>query len=118
MLSNSISRFIPGTIDNVGGDVSSTADSLIGPIPGVTGTGTLAVFQFTALAVGTSPLSFGNEILLDSSLNDITANANFENGPVTINGSLSGPEPTMFVVLCPVLLLVAIRVIRHSRTLA
>jgi Cohesin domain len=65
--------FIPGSIDNVGGTVAATADTLIGAISGVAGNGVLAEFQFTALAPGTSALSFGNEILLDSSLSDITA---------------------------------------------
>src|SRR5437870_1479224 len=39
--------FIPGTIDNVGGAITATADSLIGTISGVNGNGTLAAVQFT-----------------------------------------------------------------------
>lgn len=92
--------FIPGTIDNVGGTVSAIADSLIGSIPGVTGTGVLAEFQFTALAPGTSSLSFANEILLDSSLNDITANTTFQNGSITINDVTAVPEPNGVPLLC------------------
>jgi hypothetical protein len=92
--------FIPGSIDNVGGTVAATADTLIGAIPGVTGGGTLAEFEFTALAPGTSALSLANEILLDSSLNDITANATFQNGSVTIGGVSSVPEPNTLVLLC------------------
>jgi hypothetical protein len=95
--------FIPGTIDNVGGTVSANADTLIGAIPGVTGDGMLAEFEFTALAVGTSTLSFANEILLDSSLNDITADTTFENGSVTVDAPISSavPEPsTLSMMLC------------------
>jgi hypothetical protein len=103
---------IPGAIDNIGGNVTATADSLIGSIPGVTGSGTLAVFQFTALAPGTSPLSFANEILLDSSLNDITADTTFQNGSVTINGASSVPEPRSFALLGASLLLL---VLIHQR---
>jgi hypothetical protein len=92
--------FIPGTIDDVGGAVSATADSLIGSIPGLIGDGVLAEFQFTALAPGTSSLSFANEILLDSSLNDITANTTFQNGSITINDVTAVPEPNSFPLLC------------------
>jgi general secretion pathway protein D len=95
--------FIPGTIDNVGGAVTATADTLIGAIPGVTGSGVLAVFQFTALGQGTSAVSFANEILLDSSLNDITANTTFQNGSVTVT-----PEPRLVPVLCGGLLAIAL----------
>src|SRR5262245_25360222 len=41
--------YIPGFIDNVGGTISGTADSLISAVPGVTGTGVLARVNFTAL---------------------------------------------------------------------
>src|SRR5579872_3309794 len=41
--------FIPGTIDNIGGTISSNADTLIGAISGVSGSGTLAIIDFTAL---------------------------------------------------------------------
>jgi len=92
--------FIPGTIDNVGGTVAANADALVGPIPGVSGDGVLLVFDFTALATGTSALSFANEILLDSSLNDITADTTFENGSVTVSSaSTSVPEPSSCVLL-------------------
>jgi hypothetical protein len=97
--------FIPGSIDSVGGTVAATADTLIGAIPGVTGDGTLAEFEFTALAPGTSALSFANEILLDSSLNDITANTTFQNGSVTIGSVSSVPEPNTLVLLCTVFIL-------------
>jgi general secretion pathway protein D len=105
--------FIPGTIDNVGGTVTATADTLIGPIPGVTGDGTLVQFEFAALAPGTSDLSFANEILLDSSLNEI-ANATFQNGSVTVAGASSVPEPsTILYTLAGLFLLGAI--LRFSR---
>ena len=95
--------FIPGAIDNVGGTVNANADALIGAITGVTGGGILAEFDFTALAAGTSPLSFANVILLNSSLSDITANTAFDNGSVTISAPVSSavPEPsTLSLALC------------------
>jgi len=105
--------FIPGTIDNVAGSVAATADTLVGPIPGVTGDGVLLVFDFKALAAGASPLSFANEILLDSSLNDITADTTFQNGSVTVSGITHVPEPNTLVLVCiAVLGLITIRQLR------
>lgn len=77
-----ITYFVPGTIDNVGGSITANADTLIGPISGVTGNGSVATITFTAKASGTSPLSLANVILLSSSLSDITATA--QNGSVSI----------------------------------
>jgi hypothetical protein len=64
--------FIPGSIDNTAGTIAFTADSLIGPIPGVSGSGTLAEIQFQALGVGTSPIGLSNVTLLDSNFSDIS----------------------------------------------
>lgn len=96
--------FIPGVIDNVGGTVSLNADSLLSAISGVSGDGTLLVFDFTALGSGTSPLTIENEILLDSGLNvlsDTTAN-----GSITVQDQTGGggggtavPEPSSFLLL-------------------
>lgn len=108
--------FIPGTIDNVGGDVSATADSLIGAVPGVGGDGTLVEFEFQALAPATSALSFANEILLDSYLDDITADTTFQNGAVTVNAVSSTPESSTLVLVCTALLaLVVIRRLQEKR---
>jgi hypothetical protein len=78
--------FLPGSVDNIAGTVSFTADSLLGPTPGVTGTGTIATVQFTALAYGTSPLNLSNVALLDSTFSDIVAGST--NGSVAVI-----PEP-------------------------
>jgi len=107
--------FIPGTIDNVGGAISGNADALIGAIPGVSGDGVLAEFQFTALAPGTSALSFANRILLDSSLNDITANTTFQNGSVTIDAVSGVPEPEPVLLLCIGLLALMVIRFRQAR---
>jgi general secretion pathway protein D len=89
--------FLPGTIDNVGGTITSNADTLLGAIPGVSGSGTLIVFDFTALAPGTSIFTIGNEILLDSTgavLSDTTTN-----GSVTVQGPGAVPEPSSLMLL-------------------
>jgi Dockerin type I domain/Cohesin domain len=82
--------FIPGTIDNVGGSVSDNADTLLTAISGVSGSGTLATFELTALASGESSLSAFNLILLDSSVSEIDAAV--QNGSVTVS-SVATPEP-------------------------
>jgi general secretion pathway protein D len=84
--------FIPGSIDNIGGSISFTADILLTAVSGVSGSGTLADLQFQALTVGTSPVNLSNVILLDSNLSDIPYN--------TSNGSVSPvPEPSTMLLL-------------------
>jgi len=63
--------FIGGLFDNANGVIAGTADSLTGPIKGVTGSGRLATATFTAIASGSTTLSIVNEIALDSNLNPI-----------------------------------------------
>src|ERR1017187_21469 len=63
--------FIPGDIDNIGGDAISNADTLVGDIPGATGDGDLVDFMFQAINPGISSLSLSNGLLFDSSFNDI-----------------------------------------------
>jgi hypothetical protein len=104
--------FIPGTIDNAGGSVTANADALIGATTGVSGSGTLLTFEFTALAPGTSALDIANPIFLDSGLNDITGNITFDNGSVTA----VTPEPGTYLVLCAILLLlIALRKMHQGR---
>ena len=88
--------FIPGTIDNVGGTVAATADSLETAIPGVTGDGILAVLTLQGVATGTSSIDFANVILLDSNLDSL--NFTTLSGGVTVN-STSVPEPSVLVML-------------------
>ena len=47
--------FLPGAIDNTGGVISFTANSLLTAISGVNGNGFLATAQFTAVAAGIEP---------------------------------------------------------------
>src|ERR1022692_4738817 len=81
--------FIPGAIDNIGGNAISNADTLVGDISGASGDGDLVDFTFQAISPGASPLALSNGILLDSGFNDI---------PVTlpsavVNGMSLNPEP-------------------------
>jgi hypothetical protein len=89
--------FIPGTIDNSAGSITFNADTLLSAISGVTGGGTLVVFDFTALSPGTSTFTIENEILQDSTaavLSDATTS-----GSVTVQGSTAVPEPSGLLLL-------------------
>jgi len=90
--------FVPGTIDNLNGIISFVADTLIGPVPGVTGDGDLASISFTALASGTSFLNLSNLLFLDSALNEI-GNLTTTGGSVTIEPRTSVSEPSTFGLL-------------------
>jgi hypothetical protein len=97
--------FIQGTIDNLGGSITNNADSLLTAISGVNGDGTLIVFDFTALASGTSSLDLANILLLDSGLNFI--NYSSTNGSVTV-ASVATPEPTTSMLLAGALCFLAV----------
>ncbi len=73
--------FIPGTIDNSLGSIEITADSLIAA-SGVSGSGDLVTFTFSALAKGTSSLNLANVELL---------NSNFDNIEFASNGASVSP---------------------------
>jgi adhesin HecA-like repeat protein len=90
--------FLPGTIDNTNGTISATADSLIGAISGVSGSGTLAEFTFTAIAAGTSSIDLSNVTLLDSSFNLIDANLQSGTVLVTANTGVT-PEPNSLALM-------------------
>ena len=92
--------FIAGAIDNTAGTATSTADSLIGAIPGASGEGDLAIFDFKAISLGNSDLALSNVTLLDSSLNSIPFVTS--NGQVVVVVS-SVPEPSFLPVLVVVL---------------
>lgn len=78
--------FVPGVIDNIAGTASGTADTLVGPIRGVSGSGELADFTFEAIRTGTATLAVSDVILLDSFLRPTA-------GTVTLN-AFPAPEPS------------------------
>jgi hypothetical protein len=79
--------FFPGTLDETTGLISFISDTLTGPGPGVTGSGSLATLRFLASANGSSALPVSDVILLDSVAGEI---------PVTVaNGAVNVvPEPS------------------------
>jgi hypothetical protein len=89
------SFFIPGTIDNLAGAISFTADTLLGAISGVNGNGTVAQVKFTALSAGSSTVALSNVSLLDSTLSDIAATTE----AATVTAAAPVPEPTTLLLL-------------------
>jgi hypothetical protein len=95
--------FVPGSIDNKAGTISSTLDSLFDMISGVSGNGILAILRFQALAVGTSLIDLPEVMLLDSRLADISSSA--EGG--TINAV---PEPQTIILFgSPLMILIRLK---------
>jgi hypothetical protein len=90
--------FVPGTIDNVGGSVTDTADTLIGSLSGVNGSGTLAVLEFAGLTPGTTSIDLANVILLDPEFNSI--DFTIQDGSLTVqSGVVTEPEPSGLLLL-------------------
>ncbi len=83
--------FIPGTIYNPSGSVAFTADTLLGPGSGASGTGTLAVLTLSALSPGSSGIDLSNVLLLNSNLNPI--NFDLQDGSVQVSPAVITPEP-------------------------
>ena len=104
--------FVPGTIDNAAGRATFIANTLLGNIPGVNGGGKLATINFSALSPGTSPITFSNLALLNSSLT--TINADPIDGSVTVDAS-AVPEPAYHVLVAAALLIAGSRFFRPFR---
>ncbi|MFN4116632.1 MAG: cohesin domain-containing protein [Inhella sp.] len=64
--------FDGGVIDNGNGQLSFLYESLIGAVPGASGSGLLATLQFDVVGAGTSGLFFSDVLFLDSSLSEIS----------------------------------------------
>jgi general secretion pathway protein D len=88
--------FVPGTIDNAGGNIFATADTLLSPVPGVNGSGTLAIFDFISVGSGNSPLDLANVIALDSTLDTITVSTS---GASVSVPAVAVPEPGGALIL-------------------
>jgi Cohesin domain len=97
--------FLPGFIDNVGGSVTFNADSLIGTIPGFSGSGTLVTFDFLAIGSGISILGLENTTFLDSNLSNLPVT--LQGGSASVSGvPVSTPEPSTALLLVVSLLAV------------
>ncbi|MBC7940634.1 MAG: PEP-CTERM sorting domain-containing protein [Chitinophagaceae bacterium] len=91
LLTGGATFFDDGTT-TVPGTVSLVFGALVGPVPGVSGSGILTRFNFNAITVGNSALNFSDVLLLDSNLGDL---------PVTLQNSALAvvvPEPTSMLL--------------------
>src|SRR4051794_16745987 len=86
--------FVPGFIDNIVGTITFTAGALVGPVEGISGSGTLARLSLLAMASGFTPLGLTNIVLLDSVGNSI--DAAFRDGSVNVT---TVPEPASGLLL-------------------
>lgn len=59
--------FDPGLISNAGGTVSFIFDTLIGPVPGVSGSGLLATINLRAVGAGLAQVSLSDVLAVNSS---------------------------------------------------
>ena len=105
--------FIPGVIDNSGGGVAFNADTLLTAISGANGSGLLLVFDFSAIAPGTSALDVQNLILQDSLGNLIDGSV--KNSSVTVKGPIGVPEsPSLILLTLGLTVLMTIRLIKAA----
>jgi hypothetical protein len=92
LASGGTTYFDGGTIDNTLGSISFAFDTLIGPGPGVSGSGALAHISFNVTHAGSSTLSFSDVLFLDSSFGDLGVQAD-----TRILQAV--PEPASFALL-------------------
>lgn len=98
--------YLPGSIDNSNGTISFTADTLLGPVSGVTGTGVLATATFQAIGLGSAQVSIFNNadfLLLDSTGASIGATL----GAGTVNVALT-LEPRLVSLLLGAVFLIGV----------
>jgi hypothetical protein len=94
------SFFFPGAIDNSGGAILTTVDTLLGNVPGVSGPGTLATVQFTVVGAGTTSINFSppdDLILQDSQGNVLPVTA--RSAQIAADASVPDPATLSLVTL-------------------
>lgn len=86
-----------GVIDNTAGTLTLTFNTLLGPLPGVSGSGTLATIHMNAIGTGTSALSFtaADTLFLNSNGDTIT----MQLVDRTLQVAAVVPEPSSYLLL-------------------
>jgi hypothetical protein len=87
---------VSGVLGMDTGFIDFVYGSLLGPIPGASGSGLLASITFEAIGAGTSALSFADAIFLDSVGDDITGLTALSGQGVVLadpGGPVDVPEP-------------------------
>lgn len=88
--------FGAGMVNNATGKVDFVFDSLVGAVPGVSGSGVLATVSFVGTQAGSSNVTFSDVTFLDSSFQDIVVTAT--PGAVSVTASVV-PEPASLAML-------------------
>lgn len=83
----------PGSIANGLGNISYTYATLLAPVAGVSGGGTLAHFSFKVIGVGSSALTLSDLIFLNSNLGDVALQV--QSAPLQ---TLAVPEPEAYMM--------------------
>ncbi|GGZ09376.1 cohesin domain-containing protein [Pseudoduganella plicata] len=81
-----------GNIDNATGAVSYVYNLLLGPAAGVSGSGTLAHIRFDVIGVGSTPLTFGDALFVDS--RDAAIDVRIDSTPLQ-----AVPEPATYLMM-------------------
>jgi Cohesin domain len=87
--------FGAGAINNTTGTIAFTFDSLVGFVPGVTGSGGLATLNFNVIGAGVSSLVFSDVLFVSSQ--DFNLLPQVQNGSVTAVAVI--PEPGQAALL-------------------
>lgn len=82
-----------GTINNSTGLIGLTVNTLLGPVPGVSGNGVLSSVVFNVIGSGTSNIGFSAVEFLDSSLNSMTLQV--QGGSIQ---AVPVPEPSAYLL--------------------
>lgn len=89
--------FDGGTIDNIGGTLLFSFNTLLGAIPGVSGSGTLVTIHMNAIGTGTSSLSFVPSDTVFVSSTSSTINVQTADGLLDVAAPV--PEPGSYLML-------------------
>lgn len=106
--------FIGGDIDNQLGTVAWSANTLLGAVPGVNGSGSLLLLQIKALAPGLAAFSLANMLLVDSNLDPIDITIDTGTVQITAREPFPVNEPNALMLILPL----AIFLVRQERRLA
>jgi hypothetical protein len=98
LLTGGTTTFDPAfiTIDNSVGSIAFIFNSLIGNVPGVSGSAHLIDLEFQPNVTGTSLLTLSNVLLLDSTLREITLDE-IRGGSIDVSTPV--PEPATIILM-------------------
>lgn len=106
--------FVPGALDNVGGKLELTGNTLIGPTSGFTGSGVLARISFLAFGPGFTDITLTDALTLDSGFGIGDPTLGSARDAVTGVGAI--PEPSTYALfVLGLLALASVSALRRHR---